>query len=222
VQLKLDGTRAETRFHLSAKQTSACDLGGATAQSNTDSRGVRASCQHFYCTGKAILRGLPRHAGYPLHSPVVPLISPSIVTMCRVILITVYHTTPYHHTEHNKINLSCHKMSNLTLYVPSHHSTQTLTLDSTLPAPQQIAYLLYIYSQYYPHAAPDLYLFTNHETFSQTRQFIYSVYLNNTSWTNGPSSGWQEWNIKYSFGWNSNANLMMAHWAKPCCWGNYE
>ena len=42
-QLKCDGTRAETRFSLSAKRTSPFKLAGASVQSTTGSRGVRIS-----------------------------------------------------------------------------------------------------------------------------------------------------------------------------------
>jgi len=40
-QLKCDGTRAETRFRLSAKRTSPFKSAGASVQSTTGSRGVR-------------------------------------------------------------------------------------------------------------------------------------------------------------------------------------
>ena len=42
-QLKRDGTRAETRFRLSAKRTSSFKSVGASVQSTTGSRGVRIS-----------------------------------------------------------------------------------------------------------------------------------------------------------------------------------
>ena len=42
-QLKCDGTRAETRFRLSAKRTSQFKSAGASVQSTTGSRGVRIS-----------------------------------------------------------------------------------------------------------------------------------------------------------------------------------
>ena len=42
-QLKCDGTRAETRFRLSAKRTSLFKSAGALVQSTTGSRGVRIS-----------------------------------------------------------------------------------------------------------------------------------------------------------------------------------
>jgi len=41
--LKCDGTRAETRFRLSAKRTSPFKSAGASVQSSTGSRGVRIS-----------------------------------------------------------------------------------------------------------------------------------------------------------------------------------
>jgi hypothetical protein len=43
VRLRLDGTRAETRFRLSAKRTNPCDSAGATVHSTTGSRDVRFS-----------------------------------------------------------------------------------------------------------------------------------------------------------------------------------
>ena len=42
-QLKCDGTRAETRFRLSAKRTSPFKSAAASVQSTTGSRGVRIS-----------------------------------------------------------------------------------------------------------------------------------------------------------------------------------
>ena len=43
LRLKYDGTRAETRFRLSAKRTSPFKSAGASVQSTTGSRGVRIS-----------------------------------------------------------------------------------------------------------------------------------------------------------------------------------
>jgi hypothetical protein len=40
----VDGTRAETRFRLSAKRASLFKSAGASVQSTTGSRGVRISC----------------------------------------------------------------------------------------------------------------------------------------------------------------------------------
>ena len=49
-QLKCDGTRAETRFRLSAKRTSPFKPEGATVQSTTGSRGVRISGSNIPCS----------------------------------------------------------------------------------------------------------------------------------------------------------------------------
>jgi hypothetical protein len=57
--------------------------------------------------------------------------------------VPAYQTTLYHPQDH-RMNFSCRKMSNLTIYVPSHHSIQALT-DFASSAPQQIAYLLCVY-----------------------------------------------------------------------------
>ena len=46
LRLKCDGTRAETRFCLSAKRTSPFKSAGAPVQSTTGSQGVRII---FYC-----------------------------------------------------------------------------------------------------------------------------------------------------------------------------
>jgi hypothetical protein len=43
LRLKCDGTRAETRFRLSAKRTTPFKSAGASVQSTTGSRGVRIS-----------------------------------------------------------------------------------------------------------------------------------------------------------------------------------
>jgi hypothetical protein len=43
LRLKCDGTRAETRFRLSAKRTSPFESAGASVQSTTGSRGLRIS-----------------------------------------------------------------------------------------------------------------------------------------------------------------------------------
>jgi len=66
-QLKCDGTRAETRFCLSAKRTSPFKLAGASVQSTTGSRGVRISGSN---AGYTVFRGSVKGTGYPLHSSV--------------------------------------------------------------------------------------------------------------------------------------------------------
>ena len=68
-QLKCDGTRAETRFRLSAKRTSPFRSAGASIQSTTGSRGVRISGSN---AGYTMFRGSVKGTCYPLHSPVSP------------------------------------------------------------------------------------------------------------------------------------------------------
>jgi hypothetical protein len=72
LRLKCDGTRAETRFRLSAKRTSPFKSVGASVQSTASSRGVRISCSN---AGYTMLRGsvrvLATHSirEFPLHFP---------------------------------------------------------------------------------------------------------------------------------------------------------
>ena len=80
LRLKCDGTRAETRFRLSAKRTSPFKSAGASVQSTSGSRVVRMSCSN---AGYTMFRGCVKAIGYPLHSPV----SPSLPLPC----FTVYH-----------------------------------------------------------------------------------------------------------------------------------
>jgi hypothetical protein len=78
-QLKCDGTRAETRFHLSAKLTSPFTLAGTSVQLTTGSRGVRISGRN---AGYTMFRGNVKGTGYPLHSPVSPSLPRPCVTAC--------------------------------------------------------------------------------------------------------------------------------------------
>jgi hypothetical protein len=71
-QLKCDSRRGETRFRLSAKQTSPFKSAGASVQSTTGSRRVRISSSN---AGYTVFRGSVRHTGYPFHSPVSPSLS---------------------------------------------------------------------------------------------------------------------------------------------------
>ena len=66
---KCDGTRAETRFRLSAKRTSPFNSAGASVQSTTSSRGVRTSGSNARYT---LFRGSVKSTGYPLLSPRSP------------------------------------------------------------------------------------------------------------------------------------------------------
>ena len=69
LRLKCDGTRAETRFRLSAKRTSPFKSAVALVQSTTSSRGVRISGSS---AGYTKFRGSVKGTDYLLHSPVSP------------------------------------------------------------------------------------------------------------------------------------------------------
>ena len=100
-QLKCDGTRAETRFHLSAKRTSPFKSAGTSVQSTTGSRGVRISGSN---AGYTMFGGGVKGTGYPLHSPVSPSLPLPCVTVCHHISTGVYFTHWYllQSTPHNK------------------------------------------------------------------------------------------------------------------------
>ena len=71
-QLKCDGTRAETRFRLSAKRTSPFKLRGASVQSTAGSRGVRISGSNANTPcSEVVRRVLTIHSilQFPLHFP---------------------------------------------------------------------------------------------------------------------------------------------------------
>ena len=61
--MKRDGTRAETRFRLSAKRASTFKSAVASFQSNTGSTGVRISITN---AGYTMFRGSVKGTGYPL------------------------------------------------------------------------------------------------------------------------------------------------------------
>jgi hypothetical protein len=72
LRLKCDGTRAETRFCLSAKRTSPFKPAGASIQLNTGSRGVRISGSNaVYTVFLGSVRVLATHSirQFPLHFP---------------------------------------------------------------------------------------------------------------------------------------------------------
>jgi len=85
--LKCDGTRAETRFRLSAKRMSPFQSAGESVQSTTDSRGMRISGSN---AGYAIFRGSVKGTGYSLHSPVSPSLPLPCVTVCYHISTGLY------------------------------------------------------------------------------------------------------------------------------------
>jgi len=90
-QLKCDGTRAETRFRLSAKRTSPFKSAGTSVQSTTGSRGVRISGSN---AGYTVFRGSVKGTGYPLHSPVSPSLPHPCVTAYYYISTGAYHVVP--------------------------------------------------------------------------------------------------------------------------------
>jgi hypothetical protein len=80
LRLKCDGTRAETRFRLSAKRRSPFKSAGASVHSTTGSRGVRISGSN---AGYIMFRGSVKGTGYPHHSPVSPSLPLPCVTVCQ-------------------------------------------------------------------------------------------------------------------------------------------
>jgi hypothetical protein len=88
LHLKCDGTRAESRFHLSAKRTCPFKSAGVSVQSTTGSRGVRISGSN---AGYTMFRGSVKSTGYPLHSPVSPSLPLPCVTVCHHISPGLYH-----------------------------------------------------------------------------------------------------------------------------------
>jgi hypothetical protein len=91
LRLKCDGTRAETRFGLSAKWTSPFKSAGASVQSTAGSRGVRISGSNAGCT---MFRGSVKGTGYPLHSPVSSSLSLPRVTVCHHVSTGLYVWLP--------------------------------------------------------------------------------------------------------------------------------
>ena len=87
LRLKCDGTRAETRFRLSAKRTSPFKSAGASVQSTTGSRGVRICGSN---AGYTMFRGSVKSTGYPLHPPVSPSLPLLCVTVCHHISTGLY------------------------------------------------------------------------------------------------------------------------------------
>jgi hypothetical protein len=67
LRLKCDGTRAETRFRLTAKRTSPFKSVGTSVQSTTGRRAVHISPQGLYCSCKPVFCGHVTLTGYPLH-----------------------------------------------------------------------------------------------------------------------------------------------------------
>ena len=78
--MKCVGTRAETRFRLSAKRTSPFKSAGTSVQSTTGSRVVRISGSN---AGYTMFRDSVKSTGYPLHSTVSLSLPLPCVTLCH-------------------------------------------------------------------------------------------------------------------------------------------
>jgi hypothetical protein len=87
LRLKCDGTRTETRFHLSIERTSPFKSAGVSVQSTTGSRGVRIRGSN---AGYTMFQGSVKSTGCPLHSPVSPSLPPLCITVCHHVSNTVY------------------------------------------------------------------------------------------------------------------------------------
>jgi hypothetical protein len=98
LRLKCDGTRAETRFRLSAKRTSPFKSAGASVQSTTGSRGVRISCSN---AGYTMFRGSVKGTGYPTPFASFPFTSPPNIAMCHHISTGLYKHSKCGHMQLN-------------------------------------------------------------------------------------------------------------------------
>ena len=87
LRLKCDGTRAESRFRLSAKRTSPFKSAGRLFQSTDGSRGVRISGSNVRYT---MFQGSAKSTGYPLNSPVSSSLPLPCVTVCHHISTGLY------------------------------------------------------------------------------------------------------------------------------------
>jgi len=86
-QLRCDGTRAKTKFRLSAKRMSPFKSAGVSVQSTTGSRDVRISGSN---AGYTMFRGSVKGTDYPLHSPVSASPPLPCVTLCHHISTGAY------------------------------------------------------------------------------------------------------------------------------------
>jgi len=77
-RLKRGGTRAETRFGLSAKRTSPFKLAGVSVQSTTGSRGVRISSSNGSNAGYTMFRGRVQDYWLPTPLTCFPFTSPPV------------------------------------------------------------------------------------------------------------------------------------------------
>jgi len=100
LRLKHDGTRAETRFRLSAKRTSPFKSAGASVQSTAGSRVVPISGSN---AGYTMFRGSVKSTGYPLHSPVSSSFPLPCATVCHHISTGLYHILSHYFTTAHKM-----------------------------------------------------------------------------------------------------------------------
>jgi len=100
--MKCDGTRAETRFRLSAKRTSPFKSAWGSVQSTTSSRGVSISGSNV---GYIMYRGNVKGTGYPLHSPVSPSLPLPCVIVCHHISTGIYEGS-FHRDSDKDITLT--------------------------------------------------------------------------------------------------------------------
>ena len=117
LRLKCDGTRAETRFRLSAKRASPFKSAGASVPSNTGSRGVRISGSNARYT---LFRGSVKSTGYPLDPSVSPSLPLPCVTVCHHISTGVY------------TNFSCTNLTFWGLYLGQRKVVILTKFDMTL------------------------------------------------------------------------------------------
>ena len=82
--MKRDGTRAETRFGLSAKRTSTFKLVGASVQSTTGSRGVRISGSNGSNAGYTMFCGRVQDYWLPTPLACFPFTSPYRASPCAI------------------------------------------------------------------------------------------------------------------------------------------
>jgi hypothetical protein len=87
---KCDGTRAKTRFRLSAKRTSLFKSAGMSVQSTAGSGGVHISGSYDSNAGYTMFWGSVKGTGYPLHSPVSPSLPRPCITVCSHISTGLY------------------------------------------------------------------------------------------------------------------------------------
>jgi hypothetical protein len=115
MRLKCDGTRAETRFRLSAKRTSPFKSAGTSVQSTAGSRSVRISGSN---AGYTMFRGSVKISGYPLHSSVSPSLPLPCVTVCHHVSTGLYHWTECW-VSHSRPNVNLDTMLIELLSLPS-------------------------------------------------------------------------------------------------------